>query len=329
MMEKRGLRPMALSSIGPIAVAAIAFLTGCSDTGSPSAPRIEAAQRVRNTGLVHDVLRLPTLGPPASSLVPMAAAPFKLAVSDFGTDAVEVLDTSFHLASTITKGIDTADGIFYDTGGNLYVANSTGGKVTEYNKNQKLVFTYSSGLTDVVDVTADRQGNVYAVDFGDGNPSVVVEYPKRSRVPSASCATDLANDGIVVDSTGNVFVSGFDATHAGRLLEYKHGLAGCHGTMLAPVLQTGGGLAMDKQRNLLACDQDAGVDVIPPPYATIASTIPSLCFHQTLNKLETRIFIAEPNTNDVLVDRYPSGAHVATLGADNGLTEPAGVAAFP
>ena len=159
----------------------------------------------------------------------MALARFlpELAVSDFDTNAVYILNKTFQQVAKITKKIRTADGIHYDDRGTLYVANSTGSFITEYNTNRRLTFTYSMGLTAAVDVTVDGSRNVYVADFGPNLPSVVVEYPQHRNVPSATCSTGLANDGIAVDPDGNVFVSGFDENaHVGRLLEYAGGLAG-------------------------------------------------------------------------------------------------------
>jgi len=121
-----------------------------------------------------------------------------LAVSDFGTGAVEVLNGKYALTSTITTGLAGPDGDFYDGKGNLYVANDAGPNVTEYNKAESETFTYSSGLIDPVGVSVDSHGNVYAADYGDGGASVVVEYPQGSNTPTASCSDGLANEGVSV-----------------------------------------------------------------------------------------------------------------------------------
>jgi hypothetical protein len=328
------MRRMSLISMAVTALAGAAFLAGCSTHewhGSPAAlPQTRTTNAKVATGVAPQFLQTLRLGYTTPRANIHARPPAELAVTDFGTDAVEVLNKAYQLTSTITNGVSTPDGDYYDHNRNLYVANATGGNVTEYNVKQKLTFTYSSGLTDVVDVTVDKSGNVYAVDFGDDSPSRVVEYPPNSTVPSASCSTGLANDGVVVDPSGDVFVSGFNVqTMQGNIVEYKHGLTGCHRAKLHLAFQTAGGLQMDAHLNLLACDQDSGINIIPPPYKTIASTIGSLCFHESLNKRQDLIFIAQPNTNTVVVDTYPAGTTVATLGSTNGLAEPAGVAAFP
>lgn len=312
-----------------LAAAAVALSAGCSGAGSV-APPSALGPAFANTGVVHFAGRLPHGSRSLPRVDGGATIPAELAVSDFDTNAVYILNKTFQRVGKITKKIRTADGIHYDDRGALYVANSSGSFVTEYNSNRKLTFSYSMGLSAAVDVTVDGSRNVFVTDFGPNLPSVVIEYPQHRNAPSATCSTGLANDGIAVDPDGNVFVSGFDENaHVGRLLEYVGGLAGCVATTLAPTMATAGGLQLDRNRNLLACDQDAGVDVIPPPYSKISRTIASLCFHEALNKRQNRLYIAEPNTNDVLVDTYPAGATIAKLGTANGLSEPGGVATFP
>jgi hypothetical protein len=309
---------------------AVLLFTACSSPEAP-APALSATQTFDAAGVVGASHRHTTSPNAVSGIFrKIHPGPAELAVSDFGTNSVEILNKSFQPVAAITQKIRSADGIHYDAKGNLYVANSTGPFVTEYNPSRKLIFTYSAGLSAAVDVTVDASGNVFVADFGPNVPSVVVEYAQRRKPPTATCSTGLANDGIAVDPNGNVFVSGFDVNaHIGRLLEYRGGLAGCQAMTLAPTMATAGGLQFDAHRNLLACDQDAGVDVIPRPYTVIARTIASLCFHEVLNKRQNRLYIAEPNTNDVLVDTYPAGTTLEKLGSANGLTEPGGVAAFP
>jgi len=255
-----------------------------------------------------------------------------LAVSDFGSGAVEVLNGKYALISTITSGLDGPDGDFYDTKGNLYVANYVGINVTEYNKSDTQTFTYNSGLIDPIGVSADAHGNVYVADYGDGAASVVVEYPQGSNTPTTSCSTGLANEGVAVDKSGDVFVDGNNPnTGQGNIVEYAGGLSGCSGTTLTPTLGFAGGMQVDSHKDIVVCDQLVGVDIIPPPYTSVGSTItgPADSFHDALNATNKLLFIADLSNAEVWVDDYPSGTNVTKLNGANGLVDPAGVATYP
>jgi hypothetical protein len=258
--------------------------------------------------------------------------PKELAVSDFGTNAVEILNSSYALTSTITNGITSADGDALDSKGNLYVANYEGPNVVEYAKGgTSPSFTYSTGLIDPADVTTDSKDNVYVADYGDGSPSSVFEYAQGSNTLLNQCSPGGPVEGVVVDPKGDVFVSYENSSGVGGIAEYKGGLSGCKETVLSPTVEFPGGLALDKQGNLLDCDQDVGVDIIPPPYTSISSTITGFAdtFHIALNKKSSLLYVADPGNADVAVVSYPSGTLLTTLGSANGLSDPAGVAAYP
>ncbi|HEY5095874.1 MAG TPA: hypothetical protein VII69_12230 [Candidatus Eremiobacteraceae bacterium] len=322
------------------AAAAIALLAGCSSNSSTlPAGRVadQSHARAENmralTGVAPQFLQSINFGHPYVHINPNTPGPKDLAVSDFA-GTVEILNRTYAPERIVTDPTGCPDGDFYDVRGRLYDADYCGAAVTEYTPNGTLMFTYSaSGLGNPVGVTTDAANNVYAVDFGGGSPSIVVEFPQGNTAPSASCATGLANEGVAVDSTGAVFVDGDDPnTGLGVILEYQNGLAGCPTpTHLGVSLGFPGGMQIDNAHNLLVCDQGAGVDIIPPPYNSISSTITgaSDTFHVAINRKNGKIFIADPSNADVLVDLYPSGTSFAVLNSANGLSDPAGVATNP
>lgn len=286
--------------------------------------------------------------------VPLGAAKraTELAVADSGAGQgqIEFLNGSYVKENkAITDGINSPADVYYDSEDNLYVANYAGPYVTEYNKKRALSFTYSSQLTDPISVTTDASNNVYVADNGGvaSASGVVVEYPQDSNTPVATCATGLQNTGIAVDENGNVFVAGInynigDPPVTSIILEYKGRLKGCKPTILGVKLVYSAGMRIDNKGDLAVCDQNStppAVEIIPPPYKSIKSTIasryPYFPYHVAFTKSYTLIFIVEAyitvsgaHTN-VLVDHYPSGKNVTTLGSSNGLTLPTGVAAFP
>jgi hypothetical protein len=306
-----------------LAAGTVAFLAGCSGNGSSAAFPGGATPlnaglpaKLDGTGIAPKYLASLRFG--FARVQPNGKAPRELAVTEGGTNAgVQVFNSLYKLKSTITKGINGPEGDWYDGNANLYVANSTGVNVTQYNKKEALIFTYSSGLTDPVDVKSDGNGNVYVADYGNGSASVVVEYPQGSNTPTASCATGLANEGVVFDKSGNVFVSGNTpgSTGGGHIVELFGGLPGCNLKTLPVTLGMAGRLFIDKKGDLLAADQLVGVDIIPPPYTKIRSTITGAedTLGVTLNLSNSLIFITDPSTGHVLVDTYPLGKAVTTI----------------
>jgi hypothetical protein len=329
--------------------AAVALLAGCSGsssfapsgssvsgpsgTSNASVSRAQSQGRgsVRSGGARPGVVARITQVEPSHVLTAEAAkgGPKDLAVTDYVGNTY-ILNHTYHLVTTI-GGFGGADGARYDTHGNLYVVDYVNSVVDEYNPSDSLIAQYSTGTSNPINVTTDGAGHVYVADYGG---ETIVEFPQGVNTPSASCSTGLANEGIAVDAKHNVFVSGNESVSGGPglLAEFKGGLKGCKETSLSGVsLSFAGGLQIDNHHDLVACDQGVGVDIIPPPYTSISSTITGAAdsFHVALNKKNTLIFIADLGNSDVLVDRYPSGTNVTTIGAANGLDGAAGVATFP
>jgi len=254
----------------------------------------------------------------------------KLAVSDFGTEAVEILNTTGKETGTISKGLIHPDGDWYDSQGNLYVADYGGVDVQEYAPNgTSPAFTYSAGLIDPVDVTADTQDDVFVADYDNGAQSgTVTEYAQESNDITYQCEPGGSVEGVAVDKSGDVFAS-YNAGGAAKIVEYKGGLSGCAGTVLKVTLSYAGGLVVDEKNDLVACDQTAGVvDIIKSPYTKVSSKIKGFSepFHVGLNAGNKLLFVADVVKAEVFVDKYPSGSSYTTLGSANGLSDPAGVA---
>jgi hypothetical protein len=329
---------------GILAAAGLAVIAAGCSSGTSSVPQtmsngssqsfVKASQLVRSgidTRLGFHAYR-------GGVAAPDAAAGFSLlAVTDGDLNSILQFNKTYKNTGSITNGIDGADGNWIDASGNQYAAQYAAINVVEYNKaaakkNGAPTFTYTAGLTDPVGVTTDTSGNVFVADYGDGSAGVVVEYKQGKNTALASCNTGLANEGIVVDTKGDVFVSGNNpSTGTGQLVEYKGGLGKCKATALAPTTEFAGGLQLDNKNNLVACDQNTpSVDIIPPPYkATKTSLSIQDPFHVALTKNNKLIFVASPNLEEVQVLDYPSGSAVTTLGSANGLSLPYGVATFP
>jgi hypothetical protein len=255
----------------------------------------------------------------------------ELAVADLGTGGVDILNNSGTETGTISSGLSGPDGDWYDTKGNLYVADYKNVDVQEYAPAAtKPTFTYSAKLIDPVGVTTNKKGNVFVADYDDGGSSgTVTEYAQKSNTIAYQCLVGGAAEGVAVDKNGNVFVS-YNGSIGGALAEFKGGLKGCTETILGVSLKYAGGLILDKKKDLVVCDQSPPViDIIKPPYSSVSSTITGFSdpFHVALNAKNTLVFVADPAAAEVFVDKYPTGSSYATLGSSNGLSDPTGVAA--
>lgn len=274
-------------------------------------------------GLAVPFLRL---APPGHRAHPQPANILNaLLVSDVGNNAVEVLQPgSWTNRGAITDGINTPYGNWVDKNGSLYVANyGYPSNVTEYNSQGKLVFTYP-GRDLTLGVTTDAYGNVYEA-AGSG---YVIEYGQGRSQATVTCAPGGAIQGIALDKRRDVFVSHFDVTNRGTIVEYEGGLRGskCNGRVLPIQLMDPANVAFDRQGRLLVCDVGASVvDIIAPPYTSITGTLGSGFFKPfgiTLDRAGTQAYVSDLDLGKIMVLSYPAGTTLATLGGGSGLLDP-------
>lgn len=236
---------------------------------------------------------------------------------------------------TITNGISTPDGEWTDANKNLYVANYYPAKnVVEYSCTVNAcgsspIFTYSTALNNATNVTADRGGNVYVVDFHGSSQGTINEYAQGSNTVSQTCSFSSGVFGVAVDSsTGNVFVALGDTGTHGYIEEFSGGLSGCNGTILGVTIGSPGGLTLDNNKNIIVCDQwNGAVDVIAPPYSSVTKTIGSGWidpFEPALKKRRHKmlLYVQDSGTGQtsyglIGVFDYPSGTHVTTISGTN------------
>ena len=230
----------------------------------------------------------------------------------------------------LKKKIVMPAGNFIDELGNFYVADLGAADIKEYAPHAELpAFTYNAGMKAPVDVTVDRNGNVYEADspLGEGGAGSVREYPQRTNIPIHTCATggDATSgaDGVAVDREGDVFV-----VTGPKILEYKHGLSGCDATPLGVTLYSSvnWGIALDKNENLIVTDAAGSLDRTDPPYTHITRLLdfsPGLPIEVRINKSNTLLFLVTQSPpgifgGNILVLDYPSAnfsrvAHPASL----------------
>jgi|HubBroStandDraft_4_1064222.scaffolds.fasta_scaffold00010_16 hypothetical protein len=225
---------------------------------------------------------------------------------------------TYQQGSTIYTGFADQGPDVLDAQGNLYVIN---GYVYEYAPDTNVpFFVYDTQAP--LDIATDTAGNLYVADG-----SYVSEYAQASNTLVNWCEASGA-DGIIVGKSGAVFISLANDGGAGRIGEFPTGLAGCNGVLLGATLGFSGGIAIDRQGNLVVCDEYANaIDIIAPPYATITRSIssPGEPTRVKLDKGNRYAFVVDGSRQVVQVLNYPSGTVVTELH----VPEPRGVVDGP
>jgi DNA-binding beta-propeller fold protein YncE len=257
-----------------------------------------------------------------------------LYVADYDTGKIFLFkNNGFEPDGSITSGISGPWDITLDRLGNLYVANAAGGNITEYAPGaSNPSFTYSYGMISPRLVSVDQHGNVFETDFTDyEHKGQVSEFSQGSNFPIYSCSL-FAPWGVATDASGDVFVD-YNASQGGdgHIAEFKGGLAGCSPIQLGAHVEKATGIVLDRRRDILIGDFSKGrVDVIPPPYSTIASHLDTGGDGPTfisIDRTNERVFASTPSSygNHVMVWDYASGKVVDRLGGGRRLNSAYGV----
>lgn len=297
-----------------IATVAIALLAGCSAATQDQIPMAPGST-------VSQVPLSDLVGP--SDAQPMSYAGLRdlyvtrsYAVSFTLTGEVDIFtNKGFKPDGSIAGEFYSPYGVFLDRNGNLYVADLS--DVTEFAPHSSIPkFMYTARACSPMTASVDRRGHVYEADYC----GFVAEYPQGRNIVLHACS--LFSDavrGVAVDKAGNVFVA-YDlggSSDNGRIVEYSGGLKGCKGRVLGVTLDYAGGIAIDRNGNLIACDMNKpAVDVIDPPYKRITRTLGSGFrdpVNVTINLNNTRAFVADIVLGRAYVLDYASGKLITTV----------------
>jgi DNA-binding beta-propeller fold protein YncE len=300
--------------------AAVILLSGCSSvtqSGVAGLPAADGATQFRQEAGRPQLIGI------LSSLL----------VDDESKNAVEVFrDRTWSNLGAITKGIDLPFGNWVDRNGSLYVANVRSHEITEYDSDGKLIFRYSTRDASPSDVTTDGSGNVYAAATESASSEYtgyVIEYGQGSNDILEACRLSGQVVGVARDKRGDVFATYIEYSDHGpsKVVEYPRGLidSGCNGTVLPIAFDTADGIAVDREENLVVCDEGApAVDIIAPPYTKVTGTLGSGWagpMFVTINRTGTQAYVVDAESQ-VRILTYPNGSNVATLGSANGLVSP-------
>lgn len=140
-------------------------------------------------------------------------------------------------------------------------------------------------------------------------------------------------EGVAVDTAGHVFVSYTGHGTWGHFVEFTGGLSGCNATALHVQAFAAGGIALDKNANLIVVDQiGRRVKLFPPPYRHEKRRLGANYknpFHVSLNRRNTLLFVTDPDGDTVEVIDYATGRIVTKLDFYSGLRIPFGAVDGP
>jgi hypothetical protein len=145
----------------------------------------------------------------------------------------------------------------------LYVADQGPNAIdifSEKGTNQQPIGQITDGVSGPDGIFVDHKRNLYVCNFG--NDTVTV-YPPGATSPSETLTGSSSPIDVVVDKSGNVFVSNFNGSSNGKVLEYLKGQT----TPSKTIVQFGAGsfsegLGFDKQGDLYVAFNSAGGGVL-------------------------------------------------------------------
>jgi hypothetical protein len=239
-----------------------------------------------------------------------------LYMSTFGTAAiVDVLTTSGELVGQITNGLVEPEGLFVDSGGNLWVANFS--NVLEYPHG---ALSPTTALSDAVgypvDVSICPNGTTYVANFynnSDSNVASIQVYPPGETSPTGNLTfqNDFRNPFVTCDAAGNVFAAILtgDSLGDGRVIEFPLGQQD-GAKDLGITLQSPGGIKPDNAGNLLVTDLVANTiseytESGSPTGKSIATGFPILGI--ALSRDGKTVLGANPNGPDGITWSFPGG----------------------
>lgn len=160
-----------------------------------------------------------------------------------------------------------------------------------------------------------------------GSATPFDEYRRGHDVRLATCSIDGDPKGVAVDKKGDVFVAyTFASGGGGGIIELNPGLSNCSETVLGVSLNTPGGMALDRNNNIVVCEEgDSAVAIVDPPYSQIAGYLGSgyaLPTDVKIDKANTLAYVTDYENQQVLVLDYPSGSTVKVLNYSYGIETP-------
>jgi sugar lactone lactonase YvrE len=261
-------------------------------------------------------------------------------------------DPSKGVVDSISKGVSVPDGIWIDSGGNLYVANEDEGlndRITVYAKGgHKPIRVYRGAILCASDVAVASDGTVYVADpCGSGYNGRVHVFGPGGTKQTRLIIPDGAPGSVTVDAQNNLYVGmTSNITGWGQVKRYRPGATKGIDLLRPLAIPTIAGIAIDDHGALLVADETRGtIDVFTdrrkrPSRVISTGQSDPCCF--AFDRGGNRIYVSYPfeisssvrglgsgpkRPNTMVALDYATGRRLWTLEVRNWL--PVGVAVSP
>ena len=138
-------------------------------------------------------------------MAPVAHADY-VYVSNTGAGTITRIDTTDASESIFASGLDEPEGLAFDSAGNLYVADSGDGIISEINSAGS-VSTFASGLNSPAGLTFDPSGNLYVANTGNNTISKVNSSGSVSVFATGMQSFPYNGAFLAADSAGNIYAN--------------------------------------------------------------------------------------------------------------------------
>ncbi|HVR45861.1 MAG TPA: hypothetical protein VMT95_04410 [Candidatus Binatia bacterium] len=288
------------------ATSAVLFLAACSSSGlqrgESALPTAAVPQALLDWGQTGGIR-------------PDSVSTKDLFVGEFVSSAKSLIQIyqngTFKKLGQIKQGISSPDGLWVDSHG-LYVANNLARSITQYSYLTSMPFTYKAGMSSPIAVTTDRLGDIFEADY----TGYINEYYQQANFVVKKCSVVAAPTGVATGTTGEVVFAAYYSGNVGHIVEFTD-FDACKHKVLGVRLGQTGAMAVDKHDDIILTQPyNRAVDIIKPPYNTVSGHLGSHWGFPSdvkINAANTRAWVLDSDTGDVVEVDYPSGKVVGTL----------------
>jgi sugar lactone lactonase YvrE len=220
--------------------------------------------------------------------------------------------------NVLGKDLGQTVGVAVDGIGDLFIGDTTNGRVVEVLADGGQEATVATGLDQPGEIAVDGAGDVF---IADTNNARVLELPAGGGLPTTVGSGLAAPTGVAVDGAGDVFISDFDNNNVVEVLAYGSG----QNTVITG-LDMPKGMALDGAGDIFIAN-DGGGNVLELPAGSSTPVAVGSGFSEpdgVAVDAAGNVFVADQD-NNYIVEVPASGGAQIDLG-NNGFNGPKGVA---